>query len=231
MMNALEAFKESNAWHKKYNLPLCPMFNNPHIYGAYAYKIISLDKRVSDADLVELQRDFRTYYRACRITSGLIHRWPDGSGGITSHDEIIGAAKIYEENAKEIMLHLTMTDGVYINKPKEIAPGGEEVCNVFRILWVKPVLMALAKFRLGIFLQCQYAAVLIVDAISYKEGDEAGRLRHWLTFKEMGEYPIAGAAILFWKKKMADKNLSPKKCFEKYLTQIPVFREFAPDDF
>lgn len=230
-MNALEAFRASPAWSPEYDLPLCPARNNPWIYGAYAMKIIAADKRVPDEDFMALRQRFRAHYQACRITSGLINRWPGGRGGMTSHDEIIGAAFIDVEAAREIAIRLLMTDGVYINKPEEVPAGGEETANVYRIAWLRPTLMALAGFRVGLWLQVQYGAVLLWDALRYKDGDEGGRLRMWLTMEDMGRTWLSGFAAIFWKKKMAEKGLSPKRCFEKYLAEISVYREYAPETF
>lgn len=226
-MNLFGKFTKSNAWARRYNLPLIPQHNNPWIYSAYISKIMG---GFNTSLLVDLSK----YAEKCQIKPGLFDRWPDGSGGLTSHDELMGLAYHFEWAASDILFYLSVNDGLYINKPELINPlVSAERFNVYRMVFLKPFLQACAGYRVGIISQIIWAGFIAYDLITHriKEPDMGGRLRIWIMLEHMSKYPLTGIAIWLWKKVMHNKGLSPKKCFTVYLREVPVMTETAPEEF
>jgi len=226
MTKCLEAFKESAAWSAVHEAPLAPGLNNPHIYGAYALKILRANG-ISGEENFALRKSFKAFADACRIRSGLFNRWPGGRGGLMSHDELLGLSYIDEDVAREIVLYLVTTDGIYAN----VRVDAPDLANVYRIAWVRPALTACAGFGLSLITQLIFGIGLLFDALTWRSGDQGGRLRTWLAIERFRGAWLAGFFIEFWIRKMESKGLSPKKCFEEYLTEYPIYHEWAPDTF
>lgn len=220
-MSVLQKFKDSNAWDPRYNLPLVPKANNPWIYLAYATKL------VKDANLSDFDRKYElkiwNLLCSCEVKPGLYNRWPDGSGGVTSHDELIGMAYLVPEMAFRILSHLEIHLGYYNN----LGTGGYLRFNLYRFVFLKPYLKVRAKMDLNLWDKLAWSAYMLLDALFYKGRDEDGRLMRWL----MAEHTQHLWATRFWVESMNRKVRGPKQIFETYLTECPVFREVAPDNF
>lgn len=238
-MTVLESFRQSNAWDQRFNLPLVPQHNNPWIYAAYALKMIRLGKHTND-ELIELVDLFEDHLAACRSPVwGEFFRWPDRSGGNTSHDEVMGIAyidwclKLSTKPTAAILGRLLETDGVYNvqNVPEKIP----EEHNIYRFVWMESFLKACTTFmRVGLISQFWFSLPLIVDVFKYKkeDGGESGLLLKWISFEPMEKFLLSAICIKLWKNKMEELGISPKQIFkEKYLKECPVFAEHAPDKF
>jgi hypothetical protein len=236
MSEILEVFRAAPLWDSRSDLPLFPTFNNPWIYGAYALKIMRHAGLTLDEELSLVKR-FEEHAAKCRIAPGLFDRWPGGSGGVFSHDEIIGMAYISAPLAAELLEYLETTDGVYCNKPEDVPyqdPSFRDRYNVFRIVQLKPFLQARAPTRhLGLPSQFVWSAATIKDAFGYKRGDvgdAGGRLRTWIQLEAMAPHGLSGLAVLAWKTAMRKKSATLKTM----LTHEPGYQalvNYAPEDF
>ena len=238
-MTVLKSFQASNAWDQRFNLPLVPMHNNPWIYLAYALKMIRLGKHTND-ELIELVDLIEDHLARCRTKVwGEFYRWPEGLGGDTSHDEVMGIAyidwclKLETAPTKAILERLLETDGVYNvqNVPEKIP----EEHNIYRFVWMEAFLKACTnKFRVGFISQFWFSVALLKDIFKYKkeDGNESGLLLKWIMFEPMEKYLLSGITIGFWKSKMKKLGINPKQIFtEKYLKECPAYGENAPNEF
>ncbi len=226
----LKTFMESSAWDIRYSLPLVPQASNPWIYGAYAMKIMRMNGLPPGEDFA-LQENWDDYAKVCRVLPGLFNRWPDGGGGVTSHDEIMGMAYVSKSLAKEILQYLKESGGVYCNKLEDLLRDGPRHYNVRRFLWLMPYLRSCAGEYVGIFAQTQWSACLVYDALTHKKGDlvdAGGRLKNWIMFDSMASKPICRAAIEFWKRTMANHQCEPKVMLQVEPREAVVFSECAP---
>jgi hypothetical protein len=233
MSETLARFQASNAWDTRYALPLVPIHNNPWIYSAYALKIMRASGLTSSEEM-QLLYHFESYASGCRIEPGLFNRWPDGTGGVTSHDELMGMAYVSSDFACELLAFLQKTDGVYCNKREELDSSDSERFNVFRFVFLEPFLRARAGYRVGLFSQLQFSAHVVRDMCSRRPDDtsDAGGLaRLWLMLDTMEKYPIPGIAIYFWRKRMKTIGWSPKRVFQNYLSECPIYRQEVSDEF
>ena len=135
-MEALKKLINSTAWHWEYGLPLVPRHNNPWLYAAYSFKLLKING-IRAIDEIEMQKRFRKHFEECQLTRGLINRWPGGSGGMISHDELLGAAFVSRYLAREIYFYLKKSKYFYINKPEEINNGiSKYKYNIYRFPWL-----------------------------------------------------------------------------------------------
>lgn len=235
-MNALDAFKNSPAWDTRYDLPLCPGLDNPWIYGAYALKLMR-EHGLSALEEMKLIERFIAHARECQIEPGLFNRWPTGEGGFTSHDELMGMAYISTELANDIFRYLEKTDGVYVNQDQDRRdfPDWQYRFNVYRMVWFRPFLKARCDSSLNVVTQSIFAGHLLLDALSTTRDqgifDQGGRLRIWIMLEAMDKFPIAGAAVAYWKQKMNRLGLSPKMMLVKEPKEFPIFAELGKDEF
>ncbi len=237
-MSALELFKQSNAWDERYGLPLCPSLNNPWLYGAYALKLMR-ERGLTAIEELKLVERFREHAYSCRVEPGLFNRWPDGSGGFTSHDELMGMAYISSELAHEILTYLEATDGVYVNKEQDkidFKDDWQYRFNVYRMIWFKPFLKARAGSNLNLFSQFLFAGHLLLDAWRIKDEQEAifdqgGRLRIWIMLEAMETFAITGAAVSVWREKMNRIKASPKGMLTFEPKECPIYRSLGAEKF
>lgn len=220
----IERLKRSNAWDHRYNLPTVPIHNQPHLYMAYCIHVFGWDA-------INIE-DHAAFLHGCSRgpIPGLFARWPGTVGGYTSFDELIGIAYMDRVAAEMVLDYLTLHDGDY-NVSGE--PGRPLEFNMYRFVFLTPYLKARAGFRVGAISQIAWAASTIVPQLFQREDQlSAGSLlRNWLMSKAMREYPISGAAIRAWSKRMREMGIGPRWCFERYLREVPELREFAPDHF
>lgn len=234
-MTVLEKFENSNAWHKESGLPLAPDFNNPFIYLAYSVKIIRFPEdasiRPSIVEIATLFAKIKDWIEKCRIRPGLFNRWPNGTGGIFSWDEIMGLAYFSPEIAKELLMYLYVEDGVYCNKPEEMKEGEEEKYNVFRFIFMEPYLRARSQLRVGLINQLKFILHIARDGFQWKPENpqEQGRCQMWLMGEEMKRFPLIKIAYLFWENKMTKNKMTPKLALKGHLEKCPVYAENAPE--
>lgn len=221
----LDQFIESNAWDSRFQLPTCPMNNNPWIYSAYAQKLMKQDGHVLDDSAIE------QFFAQCSVPKipGLFHRWPDGSGGTNSHDEILGAAYLSRDIAKQILLYLDAHDGDF----SDLGETSENPFhfNVYRMVFLRPYLLARAypDQTIGVLSQSAWSGHIIFDAFTRKMDDAGGALRNWIMFEEMERFPLCKAAISIWKERMRKASLTPKTAFSMEPHECPVYTQNAPE--
>jgi len=167
-------------WSKEYKLPLVPQHNNPWIYCAY---IIEIMRR---HDLLIHPECLMAYYRKCTVKPGLVNRWP-GSGGVTSHDELIGLASVMgPKQCLEVLNYLDRNFGYYNNiqpKPKSIKEFFRY--NLYRMPYLRSYLSARSNrivFPLGFFFFC---ALVLIDCLFGK--DSGGHLRVWIMLTHLSK--------------------------------------------
>jgi hypothetical protein len=225
----INRFKKSNVWDKRYDLPLVPLHNNPWIYSAYAMKIMGPSK--------EMRKRFEDHAERCEhLEAGLYDRWPrnpDGTsrGGMNSYDALLGMGFHSDILAKRINWYLHLNDGVYINEPKDMNTKVKERYNMYRFPFLKPFLRSRGGHRIGLVSDLIFAGFIMYDAIKYDGKDWSGRLRIWLMIDEMKKHPLSSLAIWHWKRKMKKYHVHPKRCFNHYLVECPVFSHTAPEEF
>lgn len=227
------AFRNSTAWHPEYDLPLCPDLNNPHLYCSYAFKIMKAGGMTAAEQLGFLDR-YDAYAKKCQIALGLLNRWPDGHGGMTSHDEVMGMAYLSQSLAQEILTRLLADDGVYITHPGEAEGRPSYDFNLLRFVWVLPFIKARALPRVGQISQSVWAAHMTYDALRFKAGstdDAGGRLRNWIMLEAMEPYGISRAASSFWVWMMKRKSCTLKSMLAIEPREYSVFSELAPGEW
>ena len=240
-MNALAKFQASNAWDSRFNLPLVPIHNNPWIYLAYAVKMM-LANGMTVEELKPLGNLIEEHLWNCAGTyPGEFYRWPDRSGGNTSHDELMGIAYldfVFNFNTKPtqlILKRLLETDGEYNvhNEPSDIP----ERWNVKRFIWLEPFLRACTKggFRTSLFNQFWFCWHVVKDLWDYRKDDahvdEGAANRMWLMLEPMEQYMLPWLVLKFWKKRMGTIGVSPKTNYSVYLKECPIYYELAPSNF
>lgn len=219
-MTNLEKFKESPAWDSENNLPLCRIHANPHIYCAFADKICG--GSISRDDVLR-------YQSICQTKIGLYHRYPDGGGGVTSFDELIGISHFNPDAASKILDYIWDHFGCYDNQ----SPYSWTFrYNLYRFPWFIAYLKIRAGRTLGPFLRLAFVMYLILQAIDWNpetKRDEGGKLTTWLMRDEMREVFGCRLAWKFWEYRT--RNIGPKWCLTRYLVEYPVFFECAPEKF
>ncbi len=220
MIAIINKFINSRAWDKRHNLPLVPEHNNPFIYNAYAYKIIHM---LNPYEAKTMLLDFHIFLNSCVIKEGLYYRWPDKSGGPTSHDELMGIAYVSSIHAKHILNYLRNHLGCYDNGLDPQKKFRFFRFNLYRLPWFIVFLKVCAKRKIWLHEKLIFSLFLRMDAYFYKEGDEGGRLRIWLMLDKMKMH-VPGACR-YWRNKMVVKNVHLHECFTKYFPNIPEFAE------
>lgn len=218
-------------WDGRHDLPLAPILNNPWIYSAYA----ALCMRLKDGGMFNRARVL-AHFVACengvqnprQYDLGCFARWPDGSGGMTSHDEIMGAAFHDPWIALRILGHLDRTGGV-MNNTGELPsdPLGLQ-WNVYRMIFLRPYLLACAEYDVNIFDQFLWCVSLIASFATSPKGDAGTRLRNWLMADKMKRYKLCRAVIQVWCTRI---GMSPKECLAIEPGEYPVMSEIAPDSW
>lgn len=229
--NIVQKFYGSPAWSKAYNLPIVPRTNNPFLYGAYCMKVMSFaGMNVTDAgNLWDLWDD---YLLKCTVSRGLYNRKPDGSGGVTSHDELLGIAYIFTADiAADILFELEQKDGIYCNVASEWLNRGADIekYNLNRFVWLKPYLKAASGQRVGLVSQLIWSSHIFIDAMFSKTGDAGGKLRNWIMFDAMEDLFLCRIAIKFWAWKMKKKNVTLRSCLRIEPAEAQILYETAGD--
>lgn len=231
-MTALEEFKKSNAWHQTYNLPLSPQNNNPWVYLAWARRIIELSDKV---DPMVYDDDFRytvyAYLQACEREPGLFHRWPNGDGGVTSHDELIGICSLDKEAACRVHAYLVAHDGYYNNTgEKEPVDGWWDLSKFF---WFMSYVKSRAFIKLGLVSQLWWVLHVLFSAIKTQpDTDNAGGLLLiWLMAPEMDKWPLCQLANMFWRWRLKRMGVTPQEMLALEPKENPIYAQLGPEEF
>lgn len=229
MSQAWDDLKASNAWDASANLPLVPQHNNPSIYSAYAAKLVR--NKLDDAEHTQLYAAYLDWADQCRVIGprGLFNRYPDGRGGVTSHDELMGRAWWSVENAVDIDDYLDSTWGVYYNLGSLPLWKWPRFC-IERFIWVRPFIKARAGRDISLFRQWLFAAHVLWSARKPPEPTAIGNyLRIWIMHNAAAysKYPIMDAALSQWSAKMNEYDFWPRDAFKIYLAECPIFYQYA----
>lgn len=133
-----------------------------------------------------------------------------------SHDEKLGAAYLSLSAANAILFW-------------EIKVGSADE----RFLFYGPFIRASAGYRVGYYSQAMWALHFVWSAITQKnDGTKmSGVLKNWLMLDAAEKFPISALGAWFWKMWMRKLKISPRKAFETYLVECPVFHDTAPETF
>lgn len=219
-MSCIEEFKKSNAWDVRNGLPTVPFHNNPWIFMAYAFKLIKLND-----GSVPLDKELWNMALNCEKEPGLYNRWPDGTGGVTSHDELIGISFLIPTMSFRILRYLDSNMGYYNNLTSAKGLSFFRY-NLFRFVFLKPVLKSFANLELTKLDKFFLYAYLITHAFNPKK-DYGGSLVIWIMTEALKDNKV----VQLWKKLSNKKMYGPKECFQNYLKECKVFYNNAPIRF
>ncbi len=210
-------------WDKRYDLPLCPLNNNPWIYMAYADLVL----RVRGEEKLD-HRAVVKHYLDCQVSSGKFFRWPHNLGGQTSHDEIMGAAYFNTGIARNILCYLDEHRGDY-NVTGE--PARFMQFNVYRLPWLKPYLLARAGLKVNWARQLILAAHFTYSAFTNSGPTNAGgRLRNWLMLSVVRDLPLVRASARLWVKRVSRTDtLDGSLAIEP--KEAPILAYLAPEEW
>lgn len=215
---SIEALKKSNAWDVRFDLPLVPHHNNPHIYLGFVFRILG-------ANALPMWPNAYAYIAACEVEEGYITRWPLSDD--TSHDELMGAAFIAPQFAERAIAFITKRDGHYCLENPPI-----EKSNVYRFIFLMPFLKACAGYHVSTLSQVLFSAHVLHSAFFVKPGETSGILKIWLMAGKMREYPICKGPLWIWSWRWTRRGFTPKTIFTKYyLKDCPIFSQLAKDTY
>lgn len=205
---SLEDIKKSAVWDEKYNLPLVPKHNNPWIYGAYIYALLGEPK--------ELLESFAIYYARCfNKEYGRLSRWPDGSGGRVSHDELIGAAYLFPEASSDILHRLDDNDGIYNDSDSVLE-------SMYRFIFLVPFLRQAKGVFVSLQSQVMYCLHLLISCIGWKkESGSSGALMIWLMNRKMKKLWLCWIFIQIYEKIMEKKGCTLDWCLKEHFWEYP----------
>lgn len=235
---ALEKLVKSNAWNAEWRVPSVPMHSNPHLYNAYALKL--LDRYPAPVYLLEsvtfLVKDVLKFIYAHEVAQGVVVRQIGAKGLSSSHDEIMGAAYVSTEFAARALHHFSKNDGVILRE-------GSDFDYELRFIYFVPFLKACVAVndpeqRVGFFSQAAYSIHLLVNIYKarkkIKSGEHpeaSGILKIWLMNDRMKNHFWSGLVIKFWKNYFVKRGYTAKYLFGFfYLVECPVFAELAMED-
>lgn len=214
----LEKFKSSNVWDFENNLPTCPDLNNPYIYMAYAKKLIGNIQ----------QNTFMDFYSQCEVQKGLFNRWPHNRGGLTSHDELIGAAYISADVAKDIVDYLVKNDGIY-NNCGDTSEYGDSRFNMYRHYFLMPYLKSAAGYNVSLVSQVIFCAYILSSM--FNNEPLGSKLKLWLMMSLMRRFFLVDVMWNIWKIKQKKYGVTLSACFKEELKKYPVYVEVSGDEF
>ena len=207
-----DSFMNSPAWDQRYNLPLCPTLNNPWLYMAYAQRNM---KRAGPDSMCLSTIEIEAHFLKCESKPGFFSRWPDGSGGAVSWDEIVGAASMSRFIARRIMSYLDMNDG-------EWGSGTALTDDMYRFPFLRPFLLAAAGYTPSTISLAQWSGFIVWDAFTRSSTDQGGALKNSLMIDSVG-----GVAGQFWKIR-TQGVMTPAEALAIEPKEYPVFALTAP---
>jgi hypothetical protein len=234
MPSAYDELLISTAWDKRFDLPTVPIHLNPHIYTAYAVRILesltydeetTLNDSMSYPGAQVIRQHYADHFlKDCEDQPGLVRTYP--GAGASSHDDAHGAAYLNRGFAERCVDRLSRHDGSYTDGPDS------ETKNIYRFLFLLPSLKAFAGFRLGLITQLQFVLALMTNLWFTRPSSTDGQLLLWLAFPKMRRYPFMGAFIDYWSQKWEQRGYTPQVIFQKYyLVECPWFGQWARKDW
>lgn len=202
----IDELKQSKVWDARYDLPIFPLLNNPFLLGAYVWLLLG---KPSD-----MQAAFFVHATKCyRLETHTYVRWPDGSGGRTSQDELIGLAYLHQLQAKYIIDTLDENDGIYNFEDKEYD-------TMYRFIFLEPFLRQCAGMKVSLLNQLKYITHIAISAITWKkESGASGALMIWLMNDKMQELPLCSIFIKFYYIIVEKKGATLKYLINDYFPQ------------
>ncbi len=221
-MTAVQKIEASKAWDKRYGLPTCPQFNNPWIYIAYFFLLVrQAGEPIPESWKINLLK----FNAGCTKADGTFFRWPDKTGGMASHDEVLGRAYLLSQASKEMLVVFDKTDGTF-------DAGNDDRKNQQRFIFLRPFMLACTdEYRVSLISQFFWGAHVIISAITYKFGQDSGSLKNWLMVDKMRNYPVSQIASYIFSLIMSKKGCTPKVAGKNYFGEIPEFSEIALDSW
>lgn len=211
--SSLEIVQGSKAWSKEYKLPLIPAHDNPWAYMAYITKLMY------KKDKSQIPFHYVTaFYRECERSIGLIHRYPNQKGGVTSFDELMGAAYLSPMFADRIRAYLEAHYNIYNNSFTEKSKNPLRFW-IGRFIYPIPFIRVCSSKGPRFYDTFILAAVIFFDGLFAKE-NAGGRLNKWIMFEKLEPYKLCRCTIKFWKIQMRKKKITLKKSVKAEL-QIP----------
>lgn len=169
----------------------------------------------------------RCIVRQAKWDRGLMNRWPDGSGGVTSHDELIGISYFWEYQAKQVLDYLDKHLGEYDNTgEKENVPLQ---FNLYRFPFFRPYLVAASGGSPSLGSQIVWCIQLYLDANNSDLG--GGKLRNWVMMQSMKKFWLCRRAISYWKGRMKRRDITPKTALAIEPKEYPILSELAPEEW
>lgn len=192
--------KTTSLWDDRYNLPLDPKFDNPHLYCAYISKYFSLN-------VIE---DYIKYLTLCENKDGTYNRWPNKTDDAISHDELIGMAYLSPFAAEKILATLRKGWGKYDNT------GTRSFFSSWQYRWLQlvPYLKNKACQKVTIINDLAWALNCVIDALS--NDGMSGHLMIWLMKDSMRSYYFSKLAIKFWQSRMNKRGFTDKVMLQTY---------------
>lgn len=222
-MTAYQELLESNVMDPRFDLPLVPDHLNPHIFCAYAVRMLESNGDVGGS-LTIRSKYTADFLSRCEKGSGLITTFPGSD--IASHDDVYGAAFLDSRFAGRALDFLKHSDGIYSQLPTDVHRF------YYRFIFFTPALKAWAGFRVGIFSQVQFSAALAAHMMTEKKGETSNHLLFWLALPAMRKGLISGPAVLIWSYFWQKRGVTPKSVFtNNYLTICPWFGKWAKDEW
>lgn len=226
-MSAYDALKLSNAWDPRFEIPTVPIHSNPHIYCAYAVRVLEAREERASANII--RQAYVPFLASCESIPGLITTWP-GSGP-SSHDDAYGAGFLNGDYAERAVNLVAQNDGVYALGENV----NDETHNVYRFLFFIPAMRGWAradKERVGAFSQTCFALSLVFHLLFTKKGETSGHLLFWLSFPKMRTYSFLGRMIDYWCDTWTKRGVTPKSIFtNNYLTEASWFGDYASESW
>jgi hypothetical protein len=218
-MDPIEKLCSSAAWdHRDYHLPLIRTHNNPHLYCAYAARLLGEHAGALDAA-------YENYLGLCEAPKGYIRRYPAGERA--SHDELLGAAYLSQEFALRAVQFLSSRQGYWTDSGK---PARRD--NIRRFIFLMPYLKSRAGIRVGLLSLILFSLHVLYSAFFVKPGEVSGLLKIWLMAEEMKKYGLCRTTLRLWGRRWTRRGFTPKKIFtEIYLKEIPELGEMAEDSW
>lgn len=217
-MTNLEKFQYSQAWSNSWNLPLCSEYNNPWIYCAYAQKILKQNGETLS------QASIETYGETCQEKKGLYNRWPDGRGGLTSSDELVGMAYLSKKMASAIVDYLYFNDGIY-NNTGEFSNIGNERFDMKRFIYLIPFLRSRADMVLSPFTLTLFSTHVI--KISFSKDISGNKLLVDIMREEMSKYFVCKMAYKVFDYMQNRFAVTKQKCLENEIKAYPIYSQIS----
>jgi hypothetical protein len=233
-MTALERLRNSDAWDHGRDMPTANAAGNPWIYSAYADLVLRLHgERLSGEAIV-------SYWAACAVGplkgipnagAGLFFRRPDRQFGNTSHDEVMGAAHLNRKIGQIVLQHLDWSGGDY--NPLMLPEDRPGRWNLYRMIWLRPYLVAAAGFRMSPMDQVIWSLKLLVEMWSDSDSSKTGpgpRLRAWLMSHHTRKHALCALAWRLYRWRMERKGCTLKHDLEQE-PAWPVLSELATNKY